>query len=100
MAGSEQQPDEVPPTGRRSGADLGDAEAQAKGPWAETAREGVVPTEQGGADAPQEVLGDDPELGGSVLGSVAASDEPATETGVDLSAGDHADATSDGGPVR
>ena len=43
-------------------------------------------------------LADDPELGSSVLGQTTGSDEPATEDGVDLSAGDHADATSDGGP--
>jgi len=33
-----------------------------------------------------------------VLGETTGSDEPATEEGVDLSGGDHADATSDGGP--
>ena len=43
------------------------------------------------------MLGDDPQLGGSVLGKTTGSDEPATEDGVDLSAGDQADATSDGG---
>ena len=41
---------------------------------------------------------DDPELGSSVLGETTGSEEPATEEGVDLSGGDHADATSDGGP--
>jgi hypothetical protein len=44
------------------------------------------------------MLADDPELGSSVLGETTGSDEPATEEGVDLSAGDNADATSDGGP--
>ena len=100
MADSEQQANEVLPTERRGGAALGDTEAQAKGPWAETAREGMVPAEHGGAEARDELLGDDPQLGSSVLGSLAASDEPATETGVDLSAGDRANATSDGGPNR
>jgi len=33
-----------------------------------------------------------------VLGKTTGSQEPATEDGVDLSAGDNADATSDGGP--
>jgi hypothetical protein len=33
-----------------------------------------------------------------VLGRTTGSDEPATESGVDLSAGDHADAVTDGGP--
>ena len=56
-----------------------------KGEWAETADEGVVPDE----------LGADEDA--AVLGRTTGSDEPATEDGVDLSAGDHADATSDGG---
>ena len=59
-----------------------------KGEWAETADEGVAPTEDGGPD---------PELGSSVLGRTTGSDEPATEGGIDLSAGDQADATTDGG---
>jgi len=37
-------------------------------------------------------------IGSSVLGRPALSDDPATETGVDPHGGDHADATSDGGP--
>ena len=57
-----------------------------KGEWAETADEGIVPDELG-----REGEGDGPE------GRVTGSDEPATEEGVDLSAGDDADATSDGG---
>ena len=56
-----------------------------KGEWAETADEGVVPDE----------LGADEDA--AVLGRTTGSDEPATEDGVDLSAGDDADATSDGG---
>ena len=55
-----------------------------KGEWAETAEEGVVPDE----------LGADED--GDVLGRTTGSDEPATEEGIDLSAGDDADATSDG----
>jgi hypothetical protein len=57
-----------------------------KGEWAETAEEGIVPDElsrDGGGDGPE--------------GRVTGSDEPATEAGVDLSAGDNADATTDGG---
>jgi hypothetical protein len=57
----------------------------------------VPPSEQGGSDAPREMLGDDPELASSVFGATTGSDEPATETGVDLSGGDNADATSHGG---
>jgi len=44
------------------------------------------------------MLAEDPELGSSVLGRTTGSDEPATESGVDLSGGDDADATTDGGP--
>ena len=60
-----------------------------KGDWAETADEGIVPDE----------LGNDDEDGG-VLGRIAESDEPATDGGVDLSGGDHADATTQGGQNR
>ena len=56
-----------------------------KGEWAETADEGIVPDE----------LGADEDA--AALGRTTGSDEPATEAGVDLSAGDDADATSDGG---
>ena len=56
-----------------------------KGEWAETADEGVVPDELGGADDSR------------VTGRVTGSDEPATEAGVDRAAGDAADATTDGG---
>ena len=45
------------------------------------------------------MLADDPQLGSSVLGETTDSDEPATERGVDPSAGDEADATSDAGPA-
>jgi hypothetical protein len=90
--------DEQKPSEQRGGTTPGDEEARDKGSWAETAQEGVVPAEQGGSDAPREMLADDPELGSSVLGRTAPSDEPATEGGVDLDAGDNADAVSDGGP--
>jgi hypothetical protein len=56
-----------------------------KGEWAETADEGIVPDE----------LGSDEDA--AVLGRTTGSDEPATEEGVDLNAGDEADATADGG---
>jgi hypothetical protein len=45
------------------------------------------------------LLADDPQLGSAALGETTGSDEPATESGVDPSAGDEADATSDGGPA-
>ena len=46
----------------------------------------------------REMLDDDPELGSSVLGQTTGSEEPATQSGVDLQGGDNADATTDGGP--
>jgi hypothetical protein len=91
--------DQVKPTEQRGGSTPDETEAREKGQWAATAVEGVVPAELGGSDAPREMLGEDPELGSSVLGVTTGSDEPATETGIDLSGGDDADATSDGGPV-
>ena len=85
------------PSEQRGGTTPDEAEAREKGEWAGTAAEGVVPAELGGSDAPREMLDEDPELGSSVLGRTTGSDEPATEAGIDLSAGDDADATTDGG---
>lgn len=87
----------VPPSEQRGGSTPDADEAQQKGDWAGQASEGIVPPEQGGSDAPREMLGEDPELGSSVLGATTGSDEPATESGIDLSAGDNADATTNGG---
>lgn len=98
MATGDDEHDPVKPSEQSGGTTPDAAELRKKGPWAETAVEGLVPAEMGGADAPRELLGDDPELGSSVLGRTTGSDEPATEDGVDLSGGDSADATSDGGP--
>ena len=64
-----------------------------KGQWAETADEGVVPDALGADETPPE----EPELGSGVTGRTTGSDEPATREGVDLGAGDQADATADGG---
>jgi len=89
---------EPAPTEQRGGAAPGEQEAQEKGAWAATAREGVVPAELGGSDAPEEALGEDPELGSEVLGRTAGSEAPATEAGIDPHGGDRADATTDGGP--
>ena len=97
MADSEHD-EHKPPSEQRGGTTPDAAEAREKGDWAGTADEGVVPPELGGSDAPREMLADDPELGSSVLGRTTGSDEPATEEGVDLSAGDRADAVRDGGP--
>lgn len=85
------------PSEQRGGTTPGDEEAREKGEWAASAQEGVVPAELGGSDAPDEMLADDPELGSDSLGRTAESQEPATETGIDLSAGDNADATTQGG---
>ena len=100
MSGSNPEQDAVKPTEQRGGTTPDEAEAREKGEWAGTVADGMVPAELGGSDAPEELLADDPELGSSVLGETTGSDEPATEDGVDLSGGDHADATSDGGPER
>ena len=98
MAGSDQEQGPVKPSEQRGGTKPDEAEAREKGPWAGMAAEGVVPAELGGSDAPREILPEDPELGSSVLGRTTGSDEPTTEDGIDLSGGDNADATSDGGP--
>ena len=57
-----------------------------KGEWAETAEEGIVPPELSGDD-------DAPEVG-----RTTGDDEPATAEGIDLDAGEAADAVTDGGP--
>jgi hypothetical protein len=88
---------DVKPSEQRGGTTPGGDEAREKGEWAATAQDGVVPAELGGSDAPPELLDDDPELGSSVLGETTASDEPATDTGVDRSGGEDADAVTDGG---
>jgi hypothetical protein len=99
MAGNDEDHDTLKATERRGGSAPGEDEARAKGPWAAKAQDGVVPAELGGSDAPADLLPKDPELGSSVLGRPARSQDPATETGVDPHGGDHADATTDGGPV-
>jgi hypothetical protein len=91
-------PVQYPPSEQRGGTTPDEAEIREKGPWAETAAEGIVPAELGGSDAPREMLAEDPQLGSPVLGETTGSEEPATESGIDPSAGDEADATSDGGP--
>jgi hypothetical protein len=98
MADSHQEQGSVKPSEQRGGSTPDDAEAREKGQWAETADEGIVPAGLGGSDAPREMLGDDPELSSSVLGATTGSDEPATESGIDLSGGDNADAVTDAGP--
>jgi hypothetical protein len=95
---SEDQRESAKPSEQRGGTTPGETEAAQKGPWAAKAAEGVVPAELGGSDAPSDLQAEDPQLGSSVLGATTGSDAPATEGGVDVSAGDNADATSDGGP--
>jgi hypothetical protein len=97
---NDQQENSVKPSEQRGGTTPGDREASAKGPWAAKAAEGIVPADLGGSDAPPDMLGEEPELGDPVLGATTGSDQPATETGVDLDAGENADATADGGPDR
>ena len=97
MAGSDKEQGSQKPREQRGGTTPDEAEARAKGEWAATADEGIVPAEQGGSDAPREMLDEDPQMESSVLGETTGSDEPATEGGIDLSAGDNADAVIDGG---
>ena len=82
---------------QRGGTTPDQQEAREKGSWAAKAREGVVPDELGGSDAPEEMLDDNSEMKDAALGETTGSDEPATEEGIDHSAGDQADATTDGG---
>jgi hypothetical protein len=98
MAESEREQGTQKPSEQRGGTTPDETEAREKGPWAQTAEEGVVPADLGGSDAPRDMLADDPELGSSVLGRTTGSDEPATAGGIDLAAGDDADAVTDGGP--
>lgn len=98
MTGNDEARDPDKPTELRGGSSPGDDEAREKGPWAAKAQDGIVPGELGGSDAPANLLPEDPELGSAVIGRPARSEDPATETGVDSHGGDHADATSDGGP--
>lgn len=97
MAPSNEHQGSEKPSEQRGGTTPDAAEAREKGEWAGTAGEGVVPAELGGSDAPRDMLEDDPQLDSAVLGETTGSDEPATEGGVDLSAGDNADAVTDGG---
>jgi hypothetical protein len=88
--------DHVKPSEQRGGTTAGPGEAAEKGDWAAAAAGGgVVPAELGGSDAPP----DDREGGpvGGALGETTGSDAPATSSGIDLAAGDSADAVTDGG---
>jgi hypothetical protein len=99
MAGDDDREQDVRPSEQRGGANPTDAEAREKGEWVETAKEGIVPAELGGSDAPDEMLSDeDPGYSDAALGRTTGSDEPATDAGIDPAAGDNADATRDGGP--
>lgn len=76
----------VKPSEQRGGTNPDADEARKKGEWAAEAGEGIVPAELDASDD------------ADVLGKTTGSDEPATEDGIDLSAGDNADATAQGGP--
>ena len=99
MAGRDEEQRTQQPSEQRGGGTPDEAEARRKGEWARTSDEGIVPADLGGSDAPREMLAEDPQLDSSVLGQTTGSDEPATEGGIDLSAGDNADASTDGGPT-
>jgi hypothetical protein len=98
MAGDDTRQGSEKPSEQRGGTTPGGAEARETGEWAGTAQDGIVPAELGGSDAPREMLDEDPQLGSEALGRTTGSDEPATDSGIDTTAGDDADATSDGGP--
>ena len=98
MAGDDSRQGSEKPSEQRGGTTPGGAEAREKGEWAATAQDGIVPADLGGSDAPREMLDEDPQLGSDALGRTTGSDEPATDGGIDASAGDRADATTDGGP--
>jgi len=98
MAGDDSRQGTEKPSEQRGGTTPGGTEAREKGEWAATAQDGIVPADLGGSDAPREMLDEDPQLGSDALGRTTGSDEPATDGGIDASAGDRADATTDGGP--
>src|SRR3954468_16503182 len=77
---------ETNPEEQRGGTTPDDQELQEKGAWAEGARDGIVPRDE---EADQ--------LDDAALRRPTGSDDATTQEGVDLSAGDNADATSDGG---
>src|ERR671932_1713247 len=97
MAGDDRQQGPVKPSEQRGGTTPGDDEARAKGEWAASAQEGVVPADLGGSDAPEERLADAPGMSDAALGETTGSNQPATEGGIDPAAGDSADATTHGG---
>jgi hypothetical protein len=86
--------DDFKPSEQRGGTNPGPEEARAKGEWVASASDGVVPAELGGSDAPKDTDDDV----GRALGRTTGSDEPATAAGIDRTAGDAADAVTDGGP--
>ena len=88
--------DERPPSEQRIANKPGDDESREKGEWASTAQEGIVPAEDGGSDAPESMLDQDPELGSEVTGRGAAEGDEALP--ISSSGGEGADAVTDGGP--
>lgn len=97
MSARDEAHESVKPSAQRGGATPSEEDIARKGGWSATASQGIVPAEGGRSDAPEEMLAEDPQLG-SVLGVTTGSDEPATEAGVNLDGGEHADATTDRGP--
>jgi hypothetical protein len=86
------------PSEQRGGTGVGEDEAREKGGWVENAADGVVPAELGGSDAPDTKKGGvEPEYRDEALGETTGDDTPATAEGIDRTAGDNADATTDGG---
>ena len=90
-------PVQYPPSEQRGGTTPDEAEIREKGPWTESAAEGIVPAEVGGSDAPREMLAEDPQLGSAVLGETTGptSRRPRAAS---TRCRRQADATTDGGP--
>src|SRR4051794_13506771 len=97
---AEHDDDRVKPSEQRGGTTPGETEAREKGEWAAGAAEGIVPAALGGSDAPESPLHPDAGYSDAALGETTGSDEPATSSGIDLTAGDRADAVTDGGAKR
>ena len=96
---NDDEQDRTAPSEQRGGSTPDDARRRARGPWQATAQDGLVPAELGGSDAPPEdARRRSRSSAAGCSGATTGSDEPATETGVDLTAGDSADAVTDGGP--
>src|SRR3954452_2631896 len=99
MAGDDSKTGSEKPSEQRGGTVPGEQEAREKGPGGGTAGEGIVPADLGGSDAPQEILSEeDAGYSDAALGRTTGSNEPATDEGIDPTAGDTRKEKEHGGP--